>query len=419
MSDHTAHKPVPGFRSDFWKFWMGQTISTLGSSFTSFALPLLIFKLTGSPLNLALTVVANVLPYLLFGLVIGAWVDRVDRKRVMIAADLSRACVIASIPLVSVLGFLSVWWIYAVAFVSSTLSICFDAANFAAIPSLVDQKDFVKANGRLQASYSTAKVAGPLLAGLLIVVVPLPMLLLVDASSFLVSAESLMLIRVSFNSAAGEKKVPTSIRHDILEGLHYVLSHPILRWMILLLLLINFILPTTTAQLVLFAKQWLVASDTQVGLLFAGGSIGTIIFSLIANRLRKRCSFGIFVLGSLMLEGAFTAALALTRVYWVALLLWALRGGVDILFLIGTYSLSQAIVPNHLLGRVITFARVLTWSTGALGALIGGLAIEQTKNVALVYVAIGLLASLIAFAFSLTPLSHVERYMPGVNVHHI
>ncbi len=405
MSDHTAHKPVPGFRSDFWKFWMGQTISTLGSSFTSFALPLLIFKLTGSPLNLALTVVANVLPYLLFGLVIGAWVDRVDRKRVMIAADLSRACVIASIPLVSVLGFLSVWWIYAVAFVSSTLSICFDAANFAAIPSLVDQEDLVKANGRLQASYSTAKVAGPLLAGLLIVVVPLPMLLLVDASSFLVSAGSLMLIRVSFNSAVGEKKVPTSIRHDILEGLHYVLSHPILRWMILLLLLINFILPTTTAQLVLFAKQWLVASDTQVGLLFAGGSIGTIIFSLIANRLRKRWSFGIFVLGSLMLEGAFTAALALTRVYWVALLLWALRGGVDILFLIGTYSLSQAIVPNHLLGRVITFTRVLTWSTGALGALIGGLAIEQTKNVALIYAVIGLLVSLIAFAFLLTPLA--------------
>ncbi len=405
MSDHTAHKPAPGFRSDFWKFWMGQTISTLGSSFTSFALPLLIFKLTGSPLNLALTVVANVLPYLLFGLVIGAWVDRVDRKRVMIAADLSRACVIASIPLVSVLGFLSVWWIYAVAFVSSTLSICFDAANFAAIPSLVDQEDLVKANGRLQASYSTAKVAGPLLAGLLIVVVPLPMLLLVDASSFLVSAGSLMLIRVSFNSAVGEKKVPTSIRHDILEGLHYVLGHPILRWMILLLLLINFILPTTTAQLVLFAKQWLVASDTQVGLLFAGGSIGTIIFSLIANRLRKRWSFGIFVLGSLMLEGAFTAALALTRVYWVALLLWALRGGVDILFLIGTYSLSQAIVPNHLLGRVITFTRVLTWSTGALGALIGGLAIEQTKNVALIYAVIGLLVSLIAFAFLLTPLA--------------
>jgi MFS family permease len=113
------------FQSDFWKFWTGQTISTLGSSFTSFALPLLIFQLTGSSLNLALTVVVTVLPYLLFGLVIGAWVDRVNRKQVMMGTDLARALVIASIPLVSVLGFLSVWWIYAVAFLNSALTICF------------------------------------------------------------------------------------------------------------------------------------------------------------------------------------------------------------------------------------------------------------------------------------------------------
>ena len=134
-------------RNDFWKFWTGQTISTLGSSFTSFALPLLIFNLTGSSLNLALTVMVTVLPYLLFGLVIGAWVDRVNRKRLMVLTDLARALVIASIPLVSVLGLLSVWWIYAVAFLNSALTICFDAANFSAIPSLVSQEDLVKANG--------------------------------------------------------------------------------------------------------------------------------------------------------------------------------------------------------------------------------------------------------------------------------
>src|SRR5215469_15463941 len=94
----------PRFGSNFWKFWSGQTISTLGSSFTNFAFPLLIFTLTGSSLNLALTVVASVLPYFLFGLVIGAWVDRVNRKRVMVVTDLARALVIASIPLASAQG---------------------------------------------------------------------------------------------------------------------------------------------------------------------------------------------------------------------------------------------------------------------------------------------------------------------------
>jgi MFS family permease len=100
--------------ADFWKFWAGQTISNLGSSVTLFALPLLVFKLTGSALNLAIASATSFLPYLLFGLVIGAWVDRLDRKRLMIAVDIGRALAIAAIPLLDGLGLLAVGWIYAV-----------------------------------------------------------------------------------------------------------------------------------------------------------------------------------------------------------------------------------------------------------------------------------------------------------------
>src|SRR5690348_6816147 len=101
---------------DFWKFWTGQVISSLGSSFTRFALPLLIFKLTGSAINLSLAFLANLLPYLLFGLVIGALVDRINRKRAMIACDVLRAGTIIVLPIFSQLGLLNVWWIYAVTF---------------------------------------------------------------------------------------------------------------------------------------------------------------------------------------------------------------------------------------------------------------------------------------------------------------
>ncbi len=412
MPVHSTSVVEPRFNSDFWKFWTGQTISTLGSSFTSFAFPLLIFKLTGSSLNLALTVMATVLPYLLFGLVIGAWVDRVNRKRLMVVTDLARALVIASIPLASVQGFLSVWWIYAVAFLNSALTICFDAANFAAVPSLVRQEDLVTANGQVQAGYSTAKVGGPLLGGLLIIVVPLPMLLLIDAVSFLVSAGSLVLITTSFNITPDGRRAPTSLRQDIVEGLRYVLKHPILSWITLLLLLVNFILPTSSAQLVLFAKQWFAASDTQVGLLYAGGSLGTVVFSLAAGRFRKRWPLGTIALGALMMEGVLTTMTAVTHWYWVLLVLWALRGGADVLFTITAYSLTQTAVPNQLLGRVITVTRVLTWSTASLGALLGGLAIERTNNVGLVYAVIGLLIFGITFTFFLTPLGHTERYLP-------
>ncbi len=389
--------------SDFWKFWTGQTISAFGSSFTSFALPLLIFKLTNSSLNLALTVTAAVLPYLFFSLVIGAWTDRVNRKGLMIVTDIARTLVIVSIPLAAHQGFLSVWWIYAVAFLNSSLSICFDAANFASIPSLVGQEDLVKANGRIQAGYTMAKVAGPLLGGLLIIAVPLPMLLLIDAASFLFSAGSLLRIHTRFQTSPANEKTPTSLRQDIVEGLRYVLQHPILSRITLLLLLVNFILPTSSVQLVLFAREWFGASDTQIGLLYAGGSLGTVIFSLTAGHFRKHWSLGTIALGALMMEGAFTAMTAMTHWYLILLLLWALRGGVDILFLIHAYSLTQTAVPDQLLGRVITVTRVLTWSTASLGALLGGFVIAQTGQVALVYAGIGLLIFGIAFAFFFTP----------------
>ena len=225
----TNSAPARRLSANFWKFWVGQTISNLGSSVTMFALPLLVFKLTGSALNLGISTATTFLPYLLFGLIIGAWVDRVNRKRLMIATDIGRALMIASIPLLDALGMLSIWWIYAAGFINATLTIGFDSSEFAAIPNLVAQDDLVTANGRIQASYSAASVIGPLLAGLLVALVPISELLLIDASSFLVSAFSLALIRINLSAAPGVGRAASSIRQDIVEGLRYVLSHPVLR----------------------------------------------------------------------------------------------------------------------------------------------------------------------------------------------
>jgi hypothetical protein len=412
MSSFFAHAPVWHLRGDFWKFWSGQTISTLGSSVTGFALPLLVFKLTNSPLNLALTMVFTVLPYLLFGLVIGAWVDRINRKHVMICTDCARALVIASLPFLAFLGLSSVWWIYTVSFVNATLTIGFTAANFAALPSLVEVDDLIVANGYIQASFSMASIIGPLVAGILLLRVPLPLLLLIDAASFLVSSISLLLVKRSFNTSTGEKQITAGIGNAILEGLHYVLRSPILFWLTMLLLLFNFILPTADVQIVWYANQWLHVSDTQIGLLYASDGIGVVVFSLLANRLRKRWSFGVVALGSMMVLGFLTALMAITHRYAPVLVIWALRGGTDILFLISAYSMTQLIVPNALLGRVITFTRVLTWPTGSIGVLLGGLVIARTGNVGLVYGCVGLFVFLVAFAFWFTPLGHAERYVP-------
>ena len=415
MSEHgesiQIEKPQKsGLNSDFWKYWTGQTISNLGSSITLFALPLLVYKLTGSALNLGITTAAEFLPYLLFGLALGAVTDRVNRKRMMILTDLGRALVVASISLMALSGHLSVWWIYVVGFLQSTLTICFEAGQFAAIPALVNRDDLVTANGRIQASYSGASILGPLLAGALVTILPITSLMLFDGCSFLISACSLALIRISFNTA--EKRAPTSLRRDMIEGLRYVLKHPVLRNISIMMALSNFVYTTIGAQLVLFAKERLAASDAQVSLLYSVASIGIVIFSLSAGLLRKRWSFSKVALSALMLGGLLTIVLAFMHWYWIALILWALISGSGMLFNINTSSLRQAIVPNEMLGRVMSIASVLAWSAIPVGSLLGGLAIQKTHNVVLVYAVIGACDFLIPFIFSFTALGHAERYIP-------
>jgi len=401
------------FGAEFWKFLLGQTVSNVGSSFTIFVLPLLVFKLTGSAFNLALVASAEYIPYLLFGLIIGAWVDRVDRRRLMILTDIAQALVISSIPLLTALGLLSVWWIYAVGFVSSTLWIFFNTAEFAAVPSLVPEEDLPAANGYLQASYATATVVGPLLAGLLVAVAPIHLVLVVDALSFLVSALAVGLIKVSFNDAdSAERQRSERFQRDVVEGLRYVLGHPILRNTCLMMALVSCVGFTVYAQLVFYAKERLGASDAQVGLLYAAGSVGMIAFALVASPLRRRLSFSKVMLGTLMLQGVLTVLLASTRWYWVGVLLWAVMWGLVVLLDINSNSLWQMIVPNRLLGRVQSVVNVLSWSTIPLGTFIGGVAIELTQDVALVYRAIGIIIFLAALAFSFTALGHAERYLP-------
>jgi MFS family permease len=418
----THRKPIKGSRGgetrevdgDFKRFWAGQTISQLGSSFTMFATPLLVFKLTHSAVNLGIATATTFVPYLLFGLVIGAWVDRVDRKRMMILVDLGRAAVISAIPLLSFAATLQVWQVYLVGFASSVLTIFFEAGEFAAIPSLVDTTDLVGANGKIQASYSAAQVLGPLLAGLLLALVSVEKLFVVDAASFVLSALALALVRGSFNASAEAPAVRATIRQDVMEGLRYVVRHPVLRNISAMMALFNFVGVTAGTQLVLFSKDRLAATDTEVGLLFSAGSLGVVLLGLLAGRIRRRLRFGPAALGSLALIGVLSVVFALNRMYWLALLLWGLAQGLGIFFNINTGSLRQAIVPNAMLGRVLSIAGFLAWGAIPLGSVLGGYAIRWTGSIVLVYGVIGAIECLIAaWFFFLSPLGHAEDYLPG------
>jgi predicted MFS family arabinose efflux permease len=271
----------------------------------------------------------------------------------------------------------------------------------------------VTANGRIQATYSAAQVAGPLLAGLLVAFMSIQWVMAFDAASFVISAVSLSLVRASFNvPGEGEAKEPASILADVREGLRYVIGHPVLRNISLMMALINFVGATTYTQLVLFAQERLDVGPTGVGVLFAAGSAGVVVTGLLAGRLRKRFSFTALAMTSLMLMGALEILFAGMTWFAPALLLWAGASGLGILFNINTQSLRQAIVPNHMLARIMSIASVLAWSAIPAGALIGGWVVKATGNVAFVYGVIGILNICIAAFFRFfTALGDAQRYV--------
>jgi MFS family permease len=398
--------------TDYWKYWSSTTVSQLGSRFTQFAVPLFVYTLTGSAYDLGVATTLSFLPTLLFGLLFGAYADRVDRKRLLVYGALAKALVIASIPALAVADTLVLWWVYTAIFLHSCLMALTGPAEFAAMPNLVGRDLLTRANGYLQAGVSAARVVGPLLAGLLVTLVPIYSLLFFDALSYVAAALVLASVRAVLSAPDIADRPATSVRQDVAEGLRYLWGQPVIRNISLMIALTNFLEITIDAQLVLFAKQHLGADNFRVGLLYSVAGASIALTSLAAAPLRRRISFGRATVGALMAYGVLAVALSSTSWYWFATAVWALMMGFGILFDISSQTLTQTIVPDRLLGRVQGASRVLALSGVPLGAFLGGIVVERTGNVALVFGCIGGAIFLIAFAFSFTALGKAERYIP-------
>jgi MFS family permease len=392
---------------DYRLFLASQAISNLGSSFTLFGLPLLVYRLTGSAVNLALSTAAGFLPYLLFGLVIGAMVDRVDRRRTMLVTNVARALTVGVVPALAASGTLTIWWLYATAFVNAALGIVSAAIEVTAVPSLVPRDALADANGKLRATYAVCQVIGPLLAGVLIGGgLPVTGVFVVDAASFVVAALVLLGVRTPLNTVRPTSR--SSVATEVRDGLAYVRSDPVLSNVALHAALWNLIGGTVLAQLVLFAHDRLAATDAQVAVLFAGGSLGTAGAVFAVGRLGGRLSFRAATLGLMLCWCGLVLGLALTTNFWVAAVFWTAAAGLPAAYAVRTITLRQEVVPDHLLGRVQTIAQVLAWSAQPVGALAGAWLIQVTGRISAVYAGIAVLFALVTAGFWLGPLGRVD-----------
>jgi MFS family permease len=362
---------------DFLKLWSAESISQLGSQITALALPLVaVIVLDASAFAVSALVVIEFLPFILFAIPAGVWVDRLRRKPILVIADVGRAVLLGSIPLTYAFDVLHLGQLYAVGFLVGICTVFFDVSYQSYLPSLVARDQLVEGNSKLEISRSGAQIAGPGAAGGLIGAIGAPAAILLDAISFLASAVFLFGIRkpeVLPEQAEGAPR-PSMLR-EAREGLGYVLGNRYLRAISICTGSSNFFWSLGGAILIVYAVRELDMKPATIGLIFSLANAGPLLAAFTANRISARIGVGRTILwtavvfsGSAIIYPA--APQSIAAPFFVAA---GILGGFGaVAYNITQLSFRQAICPPRLQGRMNAVIRFLVWGTMPLGALSGG-----------------------------------------------
>jgi MFS family permease len=360
---------------DFRLLWSGETISQFGTQVSYLALPLVAVKvLHASTFAVGLLTTAMFAAFLLIGLPAGAWVDRMRRRPVLVAADVGRALAMGSVPVAALLGHLTMAQLYAVAFVAGILTVFFDVAYQSYLPALVGREELVAGNALLETSRSAAQVAGPGAGGALVQLLTAPYAIVLDAVSFLFSAASITGIG-AIEPPVEKPEGGPSLRREIGEGLRFVFGHPILRALAGSVATFNLFSASFDAIVIVFLARDLRLSAGVIGVLFTIGSVGSLLGALLTRRVSDWLGSARSIWLVSVATYPFWLLLPLTdRGPRLALFafgsLVAFAG--TVVFNVNAVAFRQTICPPRLLGRMNASMRFVVWGTLPLGGLLGG-----------------------------------------------
>jgi len=363
--------------SDFLKLWAGESISLLGSQITFLALPLTaVIWLEATPFEMGMLGALEFAPFLLFSLAAGVWADRLPRRPILMAANIGRALLLGSIPLLALADRLTMGFLYAISFGVGVLTVFFDVAYQSYLPALVRREQLVEGNSKLEGSSSVAQIMGPALAGGLVQAFTAPIAIAVDAVSFLVSALFLGSIRLG-EEASNQAGMWKPIWGEIREGLEVVFHSPILRSIAGCTATNNFFSNVRFAVLTIYVVRELGIEPGLLGIIFAVGSVGALIGALLGSAIARRWGVGPTLICAILVSSIGSLALPAARgsmTFAVAMLTLGLflPSGANPVYNITQVSLRQAITPHRLQGRMNASMRFLVWGTIPLGSLAGG-----------------------------------------------
>ena len=402
----------------FVRVWTAATVSIFGSLITRLVLPYVaILVLAAGPLEVAGLRSADIVAGLMFGLLAGAWVDRLRRRPILIVADIGRAVLLGSIPVAAVGGWLSLAQLLAVAFGTAIFSAFFDAADPAYLPTIVEPARLVEANAALAASASVAEVTAFGLAGFLVAALTAPIAIALDALSFLSSGLLIGSIR------RPEPPPPPSddrepVVAEIRAGFRLLMSDPMVRSLAMTRVIGGLSNGVFGGLWLLFVSRELGLGPVAVGLIAAVGGAAALGGAALVGRLTRRRSIGTVLVASLGLSAAASLAIPLAPstipLAAIGFLVLAQLAGDSsaTVFEILEVSVRQTRVGDRGLGRVSASIRTSTLLTELIGALAAGIVAEAFGL--RVAIALAPAAALVAAAYLWRgPVRHLREGSPS------
>jgi MFS family permease len=373
---------------DFRRLFVGNSVSLLGSSVTTVALPLTaVVYLRASPLQLGLLGALALVPHLALGLPVGVWVDRLPYRRLLAVAEFAQVPLIGAVPVLAALGVLALWQVAVVVVLAGAANVFEAVAAQSFTPTLVPRPRLLAANSALMASNATVSTAGAAVAGALVAVVAAPIATAVDALSFLVAG--LCTLRISVPGHPPRARVHRRLVAEIRDGLRAVVGQPIVRAITAAATLGAIASQMQNVVIVLYLVRSLRLSATLVGVAMTVAGAAGVLTALVAGRITRRLGPGPAFIAGMLCAAVAGPVLVLAGgpapvVLAVVAVAQVLRGSGPALYGVNQQTLRQVSVAPALLSRVNATWRFLVYGGQPIGALLGGLLGSVDPRLALV-----------------------------------
>ena len=349
--------------------WLAQLISTIGDAFTMIAAGIYVFRLTGSTLQVGLMLMATSIPTMLIGLVAGVFVDRYDRKKIMVTADLLRAALICLIPFLLTYN---VAWLYVIVMLTSSIGTFFSPAFDSVLPDMASDEELNAANSMIAISSFGSTAIGFAASGL-IAAYSIEWAFYIDGATFLLSALFLTGVKITSLGTPGETNVATVVR-NLREGLKFLFNNQVLRSIVLLGFLYAISIGIWNTMLLPFATSALGATEFEYGLQEGLTSIGFVIGSLVIAQFADRLREGQWMSISLLGMGGFGIVYALSSSIPLAIVLVTITGFMNAPYGIARRTLIQRNTDREMRGRVFGATMTLSTVVMLVGMGVAGLA---------------------------------------------